>query len=230
MRIGISQWGGFGNFCAHSGSLDSSNWYITAFMSPNRSHAHRPEDISAVGPNWERTCIEEMEGGNPEAFNRLVEQYSARIYSHLNRMLRSREEAEDATQETFIRAYRKIVSYDRTRPFRNWLYAIATNVGRNALRSRGRRIPSSRVDPGTEVSRADDSNAVLAESHELRDRVVAAVDRLPEPLPLLIQLHYQEGLTIREAAQVLEMTEGAAKVALHRARKTLRTMLEKDGT
>lgn len=208
--------------------MDAGDWYITAFMSPDQPNVHRPEDASAVGPHWERACVEQMEGGNPEAFNRLVEHYSARIYSHLYRMLRNREEAEDATQETFIRAYRKIGSYDRTRPFCNWLYSISTNVGRNAARSRGRRIPSGRVDTGTEVSLADDGNADLVESRELKDRLSSAVDRLPGPLPLLIQLHYQEGLTIREAAEVLEMSEGAARVALHRARKTLRTILEKD--
>ncbi|MDK1046370.1 MAG: sigma-70 family RNA polymerase sigma factor [Anaerolineales bacterium] len=197
-------------------------------MSSERSSARRPEDAHAAGPYWERSCVEQMERGKPEAFNRLVEYYSARIYAHLYRMMRNREEAEDATQETFIRAYRKIGSYDRTRPFRNWLYTIATNVGRNATRSRGRRIPSARTDPGTETSLADDRSVDLPESRELKDWLVSAVDRLPGSLPLLIQLHYQEGLTIREAAGVLGMSEGAAKVALHRARKRLRTMLEKD--
>jgi len=56
--MGISELGGFGNFLAHSGGVKAPDWYITAFMSPNRSRAHIPEDISAVGPNWERTCVE----------------------------------------------------------------------------------------------------------------------------------------------------------------------------
>ncbi len=226
LRIGISEVGGFGNFLYHSGSVNASDWYITTFMSPGRSNVRGSEDTSMAGSDWERACIEQMDAGNPEAFDRLVEHYSARIYSHLHRMLRDREEAEDATQETFIRVYRKLASYDRTRPFRNWLYAIATNVGRNAARSRSRRIPSVGADPRKEVA-ADDRSSNLAESHELKDRIASAVDRLPDPQPLLIQLHYQEGLTIREAAEVLEMTEGAAKVALHRARKTLREMFEK---
>jgi len=59
------------------------------------------------------------------------------------------------------------------------LYAIATNVGKNAARSRGRRIPSAREDPGTEVSVVDDGSAELVESHELKDRLAKAVDRLP---------------------------------------------------
>lgn len=228
LRIGISEWGGLGSFFAQSSSVHPKGWGITAFMSPERSDVRRSDDADAAGAHWERACVEQMEQGKPEAFDRLVEYYSARIYAHLYRMMRNREEAEDATQETFIRAYRKIGSYDRTRPFRNWLYAIATNVGRNVARSRGRRIPSARTDSGTEISVADARHVDLAASRELKDRLVLAVDRLPGPLPLLIQLHYQEGLTIREAAEVLGMSEGAAKVALHRARKTLRTMLQKD--
>ncbi len=228
LRIGISEWSGLGNFFAQSRGVHAGDWCITAFMNPERSDVRWPGDADAAGAHWERACVEQMEQGKPEAFDRLVEYYSARIYAHLYRMVRNREEAEDATQETFIRAYRKIASYDRARPFRNWLYAIATNVGRNAARSRGRRIPSARSGQGTEVSVADDRSADLAESRELKDRLASAVDRLPGPLPLLIQLYYQEGLSIREAAGVLGMSEGAAKVALHRARKTLRVMLEKD--
>ncbi len=228
LRIDISEWGGFGSTLAQSSSVRPGGWGITAVMSPKRSDVRRPEDADAAGPYWERSCVEQMEQGRPEAFDRLVEHYAARIYAHLYRMMRNREEAEDATQETFLRAYRKIGSYDRTRPFRNWLYTIATNVGRNAARSRGRRIPSARTALGTEAWVADDRSVDLAESRELKDWLASAVDRLPEPLPLLIQLHYQEGMTIREAATVLGMREGAAKVALHRARKTLRTMLEKD--
>jgi len=169
-----------------------------------------------------------MEQGNPDGFQRLVNHYSARIYSHLFRMVHSREEAEDLTQETFILAYRKIGQYDRARPFRNWLYAIATNVGRNAYRSQGRRIPSAQIDLRTEDTVAAKSHRDLPERHELKDRLAAAVNGLPDPLPMLIQMYYQEGFTVREAADVLGMSESAAKVALHRARKTLRTMLEKD--
>ncbi len=230
LRAGIAGWNGPGYFFAQSSSVDARDWCITGFMNPNGSDALGPKVIDTEVPFWERACVAKMEQGKPDAFSPLVEYYSARIYAHLYRMVRNREEAEDLTQETFVLAYRKIGSYDRTRPFRNWLYAIATNVGKNAARSRRRRIPSALEDQGTEVSVVDDGSAELAESHELKDRLAGAVNQLPDPLPVLIQLYYQEGLTIAEAAKVLEMSEGAAKVALHRARKTLRTMLEKDRT
>ena len=107
--------------------------------------------------------------------------------------------------------------------------SVATNVGKNAARSRARRIPPARYDQGAEVEVIDEkTNSV--KTHEMSDRLAHEVERLPDPLPTLIQLHYQEGLTIREAAIVLGMSEGAARVALHRARKTLRTILRTEHT
>jgi len=230
LRAGIADWNGIGRFFAQSGSVCAGDWCITRFMSPDGSDAHEAAEIDTTVPFWERACVAKMEQGKPEAFSPLVRYYSGHIYVHLYRMVRNREEAEDLTQETFVLAYRKIGSYDRTRPFRNWLYAIATNVGKNAARSRGRRIPSARDEQGTEVWVANEGGVELIESRELGDRLAGAVDRLPESQSALIQLYYQEGFTIGEAAQVLEMSEGAAKTALHRARKALRTMLEKDGS
>jgi len=215
-------------FFAQASSVYTENGGIMAFMIPDRSDVRRADDTDVVDPHWETACIVQMERGNPEAFNRLVEYYSAPIYSHLYRMTRNREEAEDLTQETFLRAYRKFGKYDPTYSFRNWLYTIATNIGRNALRSRGRRIPSARLDQGTEVSVADERSAGVIEGRERKDWLRSAVDCLPDPMPMLIQLHYQEGLSIRESAEILGMSENAAKVALHRARKKLRMMLEKD--
>jgi len=222
----IAQNGVLSNSAHQSSSVCALDWCITIFMSPGHSASHSPDKIDTTFPFWERTCIAKMDQGRPDAFNPLVEYYSARIYAHLYRMVGNREEAEDLTQETFVRAYRKIDSYDRTRPFRNWLYTIATNIGRNAARSKSRRIPSALEEQGSEVIVIDESGAFAAEIQDTRDRLAAAVNQLPDPLHMLIQLHYQEGLTIREAAQVLNMSESAAKVALHRARKTLRTKLQ----
>jgi RNA polymerase sigma-70 factor, ECF subfamily len=229
LRMNIVNWPGHGNVFAHSSRVYAGDWSVSTFMTPDRSKTPAREDTSSANPHWEQGCIDRLERGNPDGFQRLVDHYSARIYSHLFRMVHNREEAEDLTQETFILAYRKIGQYDRSRPFRNWLYAIATNVGRNAYRSQGRRIPSAREDLGTEERVADESDTDLPERHELKDRLATAVNGLPDPLPMLIQMYYQEGFSVREAADVLGMSESAAKVALHRARKTLRTMLEKNG-
>ncbi len=228
LRMNISKWPGHGNIFLQSSRVYAGDWSVTTFMTPDRSKAPAHEDEHSANPRWEQACITRMEQGNPNGFQRLVDHYSARIYSHLFRMVHNREEAEDLTQETFILAYRRIRQYDRSRPFRNWLYAIATNVGRNAYRSQGRRIPSAREDQLLDERAAVERDTELPERHELKDRLAAAVNGLPDPLPMLIQMYYQEGFTVREASEVLGMSESAAKVALHRARKTLRTMLEKD--
>jgi RNA polymerase sigma-70 factor (ECF subfamily) len=197
---------------------------IASFMAPGSLDDSVAFSVDTTLPHWERSCVVEFVRGNRDAFEPLVHFYSPRIYTHIFRLVRSREEAEDLTQETFVLAYRKIAQYDQSRPFRNWLYTIATNVSRNSARARSRRIPLG-SDQGdvADVVRVGES----AESRESNERLAEAVNQLPDPLPTLIQLHYQEGLTIREAAEIIGMTESAAKVALHRARKTLRERLTK---
>ena len=174
----------------------------------------------------EQECIAATCGGDPEAFDFLVDCYSARIYRHLYRLVKNREEAEDLTQETFLRAYRFFDRYDTARPFRSWLYTIATNLGRNAIRAQRRRGYPLQLDddaqPHSRTVIAQEKTLRDATAAELRDRLAKAVGRLPEKSSMLIRLHYAEQMTVREASEIVGMTESAAKVALHRARKTLR--------
>lgn len=159
--------------------------------------------------------------GDEDAFGRLVDAYSSRVFTHLCRLVGNREEAEDLAQETFVRAYRFLERYDRRRPLRNWLYTIATRVGLNALRSRRRR-PSVAMDGAAEPVDPREDGRQHAARRELEERVTEMMGRLPERSALLVHLHYREGLSVAEAAEAAGMTEGAAKVALHRARRSLR--------
>lgn len=204
---------------------------------PRRLLAHGRERENAVGGDtharsadtaWESECAARALAGECGAFDRLVDAYTARVYTHVYRMVRSREEAEDVVQETFLRAYRGLDRYDRARPFRNWLYAIATNLALNALRARQRRGEWAPLDfdeaPMTFGPRADDARDAVARS-DRAERLGRAVAQLPAQPAALVHLHYMEGMTVREAAETLAMTEDAAKVALHRARKRLRELL-----
>ena len=200
------------------------HWCITASMDAKQTGP----TIDTTIPNWERACVAQVKNGIPDSFTPLVEFYSGRIYAHLYRMVYNREEAEDLTQETFIRAYRKISTYDPSRPFRNWIYTIASNIGRNAARTKSRRI--STVPELTQTGESVFDFYAVSEDNStgVKEQLSLAVNQLPEPLPVLIQLFYQEGFTIRECAQILDMGESATKVALHRARKTLRTIMLKE--
>lgn len=174
---------------------------------------------------WARACVNRVRAGEGPAFDALIGVYAGRIYSHLYRLTRSREESEDLAQETFLRAYRYLASYDVERPFRNWLYMIATNVAMTKLR--GQRSGDVELDWDWGAGAVGDARGEIAQ-RELRRSVAEAVNQLPPVVGALVHLHYFEGMTIRESAAILNMTDEAAKVALHRARRRLRGMLTEE--
>lgn len=174
----------------------------------------------------ERDLAARARTGDPKAFDALVALYTGRIYTHLYRLLRNREEAEDITQETFLRAYRYIAGFDESRSFRNWLYGIATNAGLDALRARKKRGNTIRFEEF--FANKPEKAGKTMPSVETKDRLNEAVNRLPPRTASLVHLHYYEGMTIGECAGILGMTESAAKVALHRARHSLRVWLIED--
>jgi RNA polymerase sigma-70 factor (ECF subfamily) len=182
---------------------------------------HAPGNDTA----WESEFVARVLTGDRAAFDRLVDAYTARVYTHVYRMTRNREEAEDVVQETFLRAYRSLARFDRMRPFRNWLYAIATNLALNALRARQRRGQFVALDfdvDAAEIETGHDDARATVMRGDMASRLAQAIGMLPPQPAALVHLHYMEGMSIREAAETLKMTEDAAKVALHRARKRLR--------
>ena len=197
----------------------------------DRSTGGGPQD----GGAWEKACVQRAQAGDAAAFGELTRHYAGRVYAILYRLVRNREEAEDLAQDAFLRAHRFVNRYDASRPFRNWMFAVATNVGLNALRSRRRRGFPVRLDARDKeggatvqlVSRGIDGRQ-SAMRGELKEQLAQAVGKLEPRAALLIQLHYNEGLSVREAATIVGMKEGTAKVAMHRARKKLREWLVED--
>lgn len=194
------------------------------FPAPSRVSPLEDGESSASGAEMagEGDCIRETQNGRPEAFNLLVAHYAPRIRAYLHRMVRNHEEAEDLTQETFLKAFQALPRFQADRPFKRWLYTIATNTGLNALRTRRRKGIQVELDPETLAARAPATPAV---ENSRGDQLEAAVAALPARAVQLITLHYHEGFTLREAGEVLGMSESAAKVALCRARQQLRRRL-----
>lgn len=184
------------------------------------SGTDREEPASPV--DWEREAIEAVQRGCPDAFNPLVTYYAPRIRAYLHRMVGNREEADDLTQETFIRAYRALDRFQAHRPFKRWLYTIATNAGLNALRARKNRGTAVALDP--EQMEAHEPRPMAPADRA--EALEAAMLELPPRAARLVELHYREGFTLAEAGAMLDMSESAAKVALCRARKTLRTAMQ----
>lgn len=187
------------------------------------------DGAEAASPEtWETACIHETQRGRPEAFNPLVAHYAPRIRAYLYRMLRSHEEAEDLTQDTFLKAFQALARFDSRRPFKSWLYTIATNTGLNAIRARARRGMPVELD--ADLLHGERNNSGVPPQYQEAtpgERLEAAMAGLSPRAAQLVTLHYHEGFSLHEAGEILGLSEGAAKVALCRARRQLRERLVK---
>ena len=179
----------------------------------------------------DNALIERCRAGDLAAFEPLVEKYRQRVYRLTFNVLRNQEDAWDAAQEAFIKAYQAIPSFRGQSAFYTWLFRIAMNVAHDKARQRGaqgRAFGTERVteeewertmpDPG------DDPNAAAARA-EQRGRITTALGTLPEHHRAIIMLSDLEGLSYREIADVLSIPIGTVMSRLHNARKRLRAAL-----
>lgn len=164
---------------------------------------------------------------DPLAFETLVHRYERELYAYLRRFLGDASLAEDVFQSTFLLVHRKRDRYVEGRPFRPWLYAIATNQAIDAQR-RNRRHRMASLDQGGRGSAHGTGFAeTVADAHPSGDDTVAqrdaeawmlaAIDRLPEPLRRTLALVYRSGLKHREVADALGIPVGTVKSRLHAA-------------
>jgi RNA polymerase sigma-70 factor (ECF subfamily) len=174
------------------------------------------EDSEAI---WVRQARE----GDQTAFTQLVEAYQTPVYNLAYRMLGNMVEAEDAAQETFIRAYRRLDTYDPSRKFSSWLLAIASHYCIDVLRRRRVNYLSfDELPPMVELSMP---RATQPEQIVVSDQRASAVQRLLDTLPpsyrTPVILRYWYDMSYREIAETMDVTESTIKTRLHRARAKL---------
>ena len=171
----------------------------------------------------ERAWIEQALKGDQTAFGHLVRAYERPVYNLTYRMLGDPAEAEDAAQETFVRAYTKLATFQPDRKFVNWLLSIASHHCIDRLRRKSR-APQLSLDgplpPQWITSTSPRPDQVVNKKQE-RDRVRQSLDTLPPDYRAAIILRYWHGLSYREISDLMETTESAIKSRLHRARRML---------
>lgn len=170
----------------------------------------------------EREWIHRAKQGDDDAFARLVEVYQVPVYNLCYRMLGNPMEAEDAAQETFLRAYRGLSRYDPERRFVTWLLSIASHHCIDRLRRR--RYPIQSFDELLpRQQRADDKPGpeVALMAKEERDVVREMLGRLGDQDRAALILRYWYDLSYEEIAQSLSTSVSAIKSRLHRARRQL---------
>ena len=189
-----------------------------ARVETTREQLHALDDAAVVGV---------FLGGDERGFQELVERYETRLLNFVYRTIGDREKAEDLVQEVFIRVYRHLHRFDRSKKFSTWAYTIASNLAKNELRNRSRNPlvlfqaikrnwededrPLQFEDPG---SRPDD----LYRKRHLRALVEQSVAQLPEHHRQVFVLRELEGKSYEEIAEITECNLGTVKSRLNRAR------------
>jgi RNA polymerase sigma-70 factor (ECF subfamily) len=189
---------------------------------------------AAVDPGWE--ALARVAAGNADAFASLVESHQERLLRLCERLLGDIEEARDAAQEVFLKAYRKAGEVRPQGQVYTWLYRIAVNHCLNRLRRRKlvrflrwedpeeRDAPT--FDPPDE--RADPATAL--ESRRRWQATRRAIGQLPENQRAVLVLVRFEGLSYKQAAEVLGITEGAVESRLFRAMRRIEAAQESEGS
>lgn len=175
----------------------------------------------------ERDLIVRAKSGDGEAFSSLTRFYIPRVYRAAYAVVRNHADAEDVTQETFVRAYQSIARFDETRPMFPWLYRIARNLCINRIqRVAKRETEMPDYDYFPDSSAGPEAVLVAAEEQEL---VRKAVRALPEQHRRIIELSHFQDCSYREMADILDIPMGTVMSRLYHARRKLKALLESEG-
>jgi RNA polymerase sigma-70 factor (ECF subfamily) len=191
------------------------------------------EDHDTFDPNQEdERLVQQAQAGDLEAFNELVVRHERTVYGVCLRLLRDPTQAEDATQDAFIRAWSAIDSF-RGGLVRPWLLRIATNRTYDIIRAKNRRPAQSldaqsfEVEPEwTSQAAGTEHPEAFAARSELSSHLETALGKLPEDQRLAIILSDVQGYAYEEIALVMDIAVGTVKSRISRGRSRLRTLLQ----
>lgn len=194
----------------------------------------REERVAENPRSTEAELARAAAGGERDAFARLVEVHHRAVFGLCFRLLRDRDEASDAAQEAFMRAYAGLASFDPAHPFAPWVLRIARNHCLDLLR---RRLPAERVveldaprddDDARPRELADEKakgGEELLETAQRNRALEQAVEALPEKYRTVVSLFHNQHLSYQQIADVMGVPIGTVMTWLHRARAQLRKQL-----
>lgn len=172
----------------------------------------------------DRNLVRRCQGGDVEAFGRLIDRYQEPLYNTAFRMTGDEEEAKDITQTVFIKAYEKLNTYKPEHKFFSWIYRMLVNESINSLNRR-------KHLQGLDLNLAGSSST--PEGHfrdaELSGKIQQALIKLPFDYRMVIVLHYFNDITYKEMGDLLDLAEKTVKSRLYTARQQLAAILRKDG-
>lgn len=181
----------------------------------------------------DQQLVERAQRGDKHAFELLVAKYQRRLQRLISRFVRDAAEAEDVTQETFIKAYRALPAFRGDSAFYTWLYRIGINTAKNYLVALKRRAPTSTLFDSEESESFEGADLLQdtnTPENELMSKQVAAVVnatlmKLPDDLRTALTLREIEGLSYEEIAEIMSCPIGTVRSRIFRARETVATNL-----
>ena len=171
----------------------------------------------------DNVLVEKVLGGNTEAYRTLVERHQTRIYYLGLKFFHNQEEAEDFSQDLFLRAFEKLISFKGRVPFSAWLYRIAFNLAVNRYHLKGRRL--AEIYPDIQIPDQRSSLEGSFEQKELRRDVREALNGLPDIYNLAIRMHYFDGLSYPQISRATGIPVGTLKSHIFRAKALIRRAL-----
>lgn len=168
--------------------------------------------------------------GDWSAYDQLVKRYQRQIYNFAYRMMGNAEDAQDVSQETFLRAFQALSTFRKDASFLTWLFKIASNLCIDQLRARkskGTISLDNELEEGREPAadaRSSDPEDVVIRG-AVQDIVQHAINTLPARYRAVVVLRHLQGMSVEEIAKALELPPGTVKTHLFRAREMLRDRL-----
>ena len=173
--------------------------------------------------------VARAKGGDSAAFDELVRTYRPRVYALALHLTGQASDADDITQDAFLKAYHKLPEFEGRSEFFTWIYRITLHRALNAKRDKNRRRTVPLDDPRLLAAVAVDSEGDPERAAQLRDRYRALLEAFDQLSPLLqttVVLTTLQGLNYKEAAVVLETTEGTIAWRIHESRRKMRGYLD----
>jgi RNA polymerase sigma-70 factor (ECF subfamily) len=180
-------------------------------------------------PETDEQLVRKAQQDDENAFGELVHRYESKVYSLALKMLRNPEDAEDVLQDTFLRAYRGIKSFQGNSTFSTWIYRITANSA--LMRLRRKHLPTVSIEDADErespINIADWAPGPVEQllSQETQRAMSEAVESLPPEFRQVFVLRDIEELSNSEVAEILDLSVAAVKSRLHRARLKVRDRL-----
>jgi len=181
----------------------------------------------------DKLLVERVKRGDKAAFDALVLKYQQRVINLVSRFVGNHADAQDVTQEAFLKAYRALPNFRGDSAFYTWLYRIAVNTAKNYLAMQSRRAGELDQDI-SEIEQIEANDALREKAtperlllrDEIQATVISAIEELPEDLRMAILLREVDGMSYEDIAGVMECPIGTVRSRIFRAREAVDKQLK----